>query len=725
MLKLPGCKSEPLAHYLKALGILRLVVEQGLDPKAKGHWQGNCFVLTTNITEEQLLDFFLYNYAPTPIISPWNAGSGFYEKAGNKRKILKNITSSTHVRFAEYRQSIKTADQVIGDLKIIKEQLKAKKKKLVEQLRENLSDLALAWLDTAACLTGDELKHAPLLGTGGNDGNLEFSKIFMEQLQSVLNCASGEPASIATNLLKVALFDEVISELKFSGASGQFNPLAGGGYNAAPGFEGASRTNPWDYILMLEGSMLFVAGVTRKHENQQGDFVYPFTVRPAKSGYGSASDLDADRGELWIPIWRKPAALTELKMLFSEGRVKVQPVSRTAKDAVDFALALSQQGTRRGIDEFVRYGFQERNGQSYLAVPLGRFQPRINPQANLLGEIDRFRDQLKRVSQGKNCPSSIQRVHRQLDKSIIEFAGVNGKLLDVLISLGAAEQALGKSRSSLWDEKFSRWSIKPLSLLSSQWVNECDDSSVEFRLALSLASCQMRQRLGYVRLAQWSSEWLATGRDDRITTWQQGSLKQNLLRWLQRESIEEDKQEENSAQQEPQADESKATYYASLADIMQWILGDVDEEKLESIARGLALTTIIGAHRGQIKSAARADVIPIVYGVLKLVHHRDIKIFNDFARKSQRQQWQIRQKIQLKKEPAILPLLAAGDSQRATQQAIRRLKISGLPPLIANSIDDPQIDRIAAALAFPISDYSINRLLYKFCQPLQENLEDE
>jgi CRISPR-associated protein Csx17 len=433
MLKLPGCKSEPLAHYLKALGILRLVVEQGLDPQAKGHWQGNCFVLTTSVTEEQLLDFFLHSYAPTPIISPWNGGSGFYEKTGNKRGILNNITNSDHLRFAEYKQSIETADRVICDLKITKEQAqkdKAKKRGLVESLRENLSDLALAWLDTAACLTGDELKHAPLLGTGGNDGNLEFSKVFMEQLQAVFDCVSGEPTLVASKLISATLFNEVVSGLKFSGASGQFNPLAGGGSNASPGFDGASRTNPWDYILMMEGSMLFVAGVTRKHENQQGSFVYPFTVRPAKSGYGSASDLDADRGELWIPVWRKPAALSELKMLFSEGRVKVQQksgyvqVSRTAKDAVDFALALSQQGTRRGIDEFVRYGFQERNGQSYLAVPLGRFQPKINPQANLLGEIDRFRDKLKRVAQGKNCPSSIQRVHRQLDKSIIEFAGL-------------------------------------------------------------------------------------------------------------------------------------------------------------------------------------------------------------------------------------------------------------------------------------------------------------
>jgi CRISPR-associated protein Csx17 len=773
MIKLRGCKPEPLAHYLKALGVLRLVVEQqGGDPQAKGYWHDNCFVLDTSITKEQLLDFFLNEYQPTPIISPWNGGSGFYEQTGNKRKILNNITNSTHERFLRYRESIETGDRVIHELGITKELIqkdKTKKPILVTKLREELSDLALAWLDTAACLTGDELKHAPLLGTGGNDGNLEFSKVFMEQIQTVLDCATGEPMTIATNLLKVALFDDVISQLKFSGASGQFNPWAGGGYNAAPGFDGDSRTNPWDYILMLEGSLLFVSGVTRKYENQKGEFVYPFTVRPSKSGYGSATDTDADRGELWTPLWGQPAALAELKMLFSEGRVKVQrkfgssQTARTARDAVDFALALSQQGTRRGITEFVRYGFQERNGLSYLAVPLGRFKPRTDPQADLLGEIDRYRENLRRVAQGKNCPSSIQQVYRQLDKTIIEFASGKRALLDVLIALGAIEKALSRSRSSLWDENFSRYSIQPLFPLSSKWVIACNDNSVEFRLALSLASRQnvtsrqLRQRLGYVRLGKW----LPPIEDDRVTTWQQGSLRQNLVRWLQRERIEEDRQlKDSEAKGKNIETKNSFTYFANLADINQWILGEVKEERVEVIARGLALTQIdwkctqkirqsdgashfllfwqlIISEQAKLRAAAieiifylgifksemfsSSDFVPITYGLLKLVHHRkiesrEIKLKKEGAEKEG-----------LKKEPSLLPLLAAGDSFRATQLAIRRLKISGLPPLIANpiSIDNLQIERIAAALAFPISNYSIDQLIYKFCHQPEQESEDK
>ena len=43
---LRGCAPEPLIHYLKALGILRLVAEQ-LDPQARAAWHGDTFMLET------------------------------------------------------------------------------------------------------------------------------------------------------------------------------------------------------------------------------------------------------------------------------------------------------------------------------------------------------------------------------------------------------------------------------------------------------------------------------------------------------------------------------------------------------------------------------------------------------------------------------------------------------------------------------------------------------
>ena len=75
--RLNGCAPTPLANYLKALGVLRVIAEQ-LDPGTRGYWEGERFVLASNKSEPELLTFFLEQYAPTPLVAPWNKGSGFF-----------------------------------------------------------------------------------------------------------------------------------------------------------------------------------------------------------------------------------------------------------------------------------------------------------------------------------------------------------------------------------------------------------------------------------------------------------------------------------------------------------------------------------------------------------------------------------------------------------------------------------------------------------------------
>src|SRR4051794_13746252 len=55
---LAGCTPTPLAAYLKALGILRLVAEQK-DPDVRGFWRDETFVLDTALSREDLVAFFL------------------------------------------------------------------------------------------------------------------------------------------------------------------------------------------------------------------------------------------------------------------------------------------------------------------------------------------------------------------------------------------------------------------------------------------------------------------------------------------------------------------------------------------------------------------------------------------------------------------------------------------------------------------------------------------
>jgi CRISPR-associated protein Csx17 len=100
---LQGCRPRPLASYLKAIGILRILAEQR-DPQAKGCWDGEAFILTTELDGNAAETFFCNEYAPTPIVAPWNGGSGFY--LGDSTEGIDAIANSELKRLQEYRKVI-------------------------------------------------------------------------------------------------------------------------------------------------------------------------------------------------------------------------------------------------------------------------------------------------------------------------------------------------------------------------------------------------------------------------------------------------------------------------------------------------------------------------------------------------------------------------------------------------------------------------------------------
>ena len=70
---LPGCTPEPLMNYLKALGILRIDQrnkESSELPRAS--WKNGVFALTCHLDEQSHPAFFPNEYAPSPIMGPWN-----------------------------------------------------------------------------------------------------------------------------------------------------------------------------------------------------------------------------------------------------------------------------------------------------------------------------------------------------------------------------------------------------------------------------------------------------------------------------------------------------------------------------------------------------------------------------------------------------------------------------------------------------------------------------
>ncbi|HMO64212.1 MAG TPA: type I-U CRISPR-associated protein Csx17, partial [Verrucomicrobiota bacterium] len=285
-----GCAPVPLAHYLKALGILRLVSEQRAAT-AKGAWRNDRLEIQAEVSPDALVSFFLREYRPSPVLAPWNGGSGFYPKDNDEA--LTAIEKSEVERLATYRAGIAAAR---GEVKQLG--LKAKpdgdtKALLLQSCRNAFPEDSLGWLDAVLVLGQDGAKFPPLLGTGGNDGRLEFTNNFMQRITEVMDPATGEPTAESERWLRAALFAEAAPGLATKAPIGQFFPGAAGGANSTSGFDAPSAVNPWDFILMIEGALLFAAAsVKRLESGDDGALVYPFCVRQAGVGYASAAGAD-------------------------------------------------------------------------------------------------------------------------------------------------------------------------------------------------------------------------------------------------------------------------------------------------------------------------------------------------------------------------------------------------------------------------------------------------
>ena len=81
----------------------------GLPVQARGWWDPECFCLETVLDQDALVKFLMEQYTPTPILAPWNGGSGF---CPNDRTVgIDSIKGSTGDRFSVYREAIQEAER--------------------------------------------------------------------------------------------------------------------------------------------------------------------------------------------------------------------------------------------------------------------------------------------------------------------------------------------------------------------------------------------------------------------------------------------------------------------------------------------------------------------------------------------------------------------------------------------------------------------------------------
>lgn len=743
---LDGCAPAPLAHYLKALGILRLVAEQA-DASARGWWEGDRFRLATVLDRDELESFFLTRYAPTPFVAPWNKGSGFFQAndpgigpiesstamrlqrfrggiaasrafltelaaADAQVRSIKNVTKKKGMGKAE-RDIVRQSDEYKKRLAEAERRFKALKGDLIPRVRATWRGPHRDWMNAAMVVDDTRAARFPaLLGTGGNDGRLDFTNNFMLRLNDAFDLTSsdGGPRANASGWLFGALQGGPVAACLQDRAVGQFQPGAAGGANSVNGPEGNSQLNPFDFILMMEGSLLFTAHVVRRFDtNGTQRAAAPFVVAAQAAGYASANDSDESaRGEQWMPLWNQPMTLAETRRLFAEGRAQIGHAA--ASQPLDMARAAARLGVARGIVAFQRFGYIERNGQSNLAVPLGRFQVQdeASPHVDCLDDLAWWLAKLRRYATDDDSSARLVSVTKQLGDGafdVVQHPNEPSRWQALLLSLAEVETVMKTG---------SGFKAQPIPPLRPEWVQAADDGSTEFRLALAFAlQAQAFRRDNGRPIDPIRRHWLpldeqrrsprfATTGDAmharleaRVDVVMEGrSGIDDAIALVERRMVEGRR---DGIRHFPLQAAARAS--ASIADLSAWLEGRVDPARtialgraLMALDRGLWAEQIIPFASAPIDASAPDDA----WLCIRLAHLP----------------WRLPDGREVPCDPAILRRLAGRDAATAVELALRRLRGAGLCAGVRASSVPPATARLwAAALAFPVSPQTAARLV--------------
>lgn len=664
ILRLRGCTLEPLGNYLKALGVFRLVAEQA-DARVMGYWKDGYFVLFSRFTsEDELIDWFKDCYQPSPLPAPWSVNSGWWppdnqppkrgDKRGTPNRNLRDLGNSTDKRFVMIRACLQEALQAMGgtsdlpdckgslssDLKVVLERLDSKKAgekakeraRLIGILRNRLkSPSALRWLDAVGTLARrreDTLHPFQLLADCGAEGVNSYVGNYYARLCEHLPVAgmadqfwSGETGQLSRLRLRAALLGEAgVKSRQDDAAGGLYSPALVEAPNIGQTFVASpkKRINPWDFILTMEGIVLWASAATRRSEVLRREQpAFPFYCDSAVGGATTVGPLEVSgqaegksRGEVWYPIWTRPSSFREIDRLFVEGRITQG--QRTATRATQFALAVSSFGQERGIASFHRVGLLERSGSgkqtTTLAVSLGEIPTRWVIGIDLGMELAPFVEEASELIQHHaNQPKRIVAARSRLDQAIFDFATSAHQASEVeprstlsLLSVASdLERELGVTEGRVkfkQGQGLQERSVRPIPPLSNRW-SASDDGTVEYRLARAIASIgpwgereredrsislveAIRANLLPVTRRGNSWQWDETSRS---AVWARGAtLFENLAAMLRRRLID-------AATGKGEGLPLWGVHGASFSDLLALWNGEVDEERLAELIHALAL----------------------------------------------------------------------------------------------------------------------------------------
>lgn len=671
-----GCTTNSLGSYLKALGLFDILSEKYSDTRA--YWENDEFNIILPLeSEDDITNFFIQEYEPLPIVSPWNNGGGFV--INKSKSELDNLLKLDEPRLETYKNVIKQTQEIMRKLGIEKIDPKKNKLDIVRECRNCLPVDAIKWIDTALITWNDKLFTTKILSNGGNEGNFDYSNAYMGNINNIFTNLHKRKEYVI-KLLNNSIFNAHTDDL-IKMKVGKFIPGRAGGYNEGFGFENKDfRANPWDFVFLIQGLLFFATGLGKKSQNNTAFVRSPFTVESSIHIYVDEKTVY----EIWAPLWKNPAYLDEIKKMFENGRVEIgnSPVSK----GIEFIQAIKSYGIDRGINKFARFVLLKTRGLAgYVAAFNGSYDTdyldgietikEINP---LLNRIDRY------IYQMDNRPKLLVERRLNIDRTLFDMLthGTSIGIEKLFVSIGKMERYLSRIHH---DEG----SIPLISGLSVEWLHMNKKPSNEFVIAAAISSiCQIRKYLEPISIDK-NKKW---NWNDSMNyySWNGSTIYAKISNVLYRMFI---KNEDRFPLR------SKIKIKPEYATLL--IDGKIDADTLENLIYGL-----MWINWGECKddeiiiNQAINELIYSEYATIKLLYiDNKIKI-ND-------------EDIELKGDSRIIGILKGNNVENAYMTAFNKIRSRNINIIFQDLFSGLDGIKLAAALLIPVYYKKLENLVLK------------
>ncbi len=537
---LPGVSLDSLGLYLSALGLLAVTCRQW--PTARGCWRQGSFVL---VNGPPTLGELLRYLSEVGSEGAWRTYKPTWIESKKKDRGKEPVNTRHWASF---------------------------------EADESILPLFAAHL---AC--GNRLAFNPLFGKGGTEGRRDFAKGWREAVEDIKNPPRGVDREQVSQDLAALLSGEacrhVLGDFKaacwFSAANEIYN-------SGMKSFSRKGQVTPWAVVLAFE-AFHFLAGSASRQlgNNRQARGAFPFVTTAA----APEREKEAGRsvGEFWAPVWERPMTIEEVRALFTRGRAEVDGTGALTPAA--FGAAIVQRGVNAGIAEFRRFTlFHTTSAQTFesrLAATIPVAGQPVSALSQTVSRVLALRDRLP-ADRKKGQSWIYVGLRGPLDEALVRLAAeatpeAGCMLTDNLLT---ALERVDRNRAFRKTKPPIRFRLFPASWAKSLFPDA--HPPCETRLAMAICSlCGnsdaqkparfLGYRFGMEPINKAQRLWAFPEASPFRRVWAGANLASDLAAVLRRRLVESEPTD---------SPPFRAAMQTGLADVLDWLDGEVDEAAL-------------------------------------------------------------------------------------------------------------------------------------------------